>query len=160
MLSATELIDLLGKSTEDTEIQKVLKDLDVKKQPRAKYDDPRADVEIKKQGWAMVFRDEDYLLKRNIQHYGEGKMILTTLFFYPEKNTDGYKGFKYELLNGVRLSDSRKEIVQKLGNPQAKFESDGVLRNERWHYGEYRLVVNYTPQGEVKHVTAITQKYE
>ena len=111
MLSATELIDLLGKSTEDTEIQKLLKDLDVKKQPRAKYDDPRADVEIKKQGWAMVFRDEDYLLKRDIKHYGEGKMILTTLFFYPEKNTDGYKGFKDELLNGVRLSDSRKELV-------------------------------------------------
>src|SRR5512136_2146280 len=128
MLSASELIDLLGKSTEDTKIQKLLKDLDVKKQPRAKYDDPRADVELKKQGWAMVFRDEDYLLKRNIKHYGEWKMILTTLFFYPEKNADGYKGFGHELLSGVRLSDSRNEILQKLGNPHAKFESDGVLR--------------------------------
>ena len=160
MLSASELIDLLGKSTEDPGVQKLLKDLNVKKQPRAKYDDPRADVEVKKQGWAMVFRDEDYLLQKDIEHYGEGKMILTTLFFYPEKNTDGYKEFKSELLNGVRLSDSRNEILQKLGNPDAKFENDGVLRNERWHFGEYRLVVNYTPKGAVKHMSLISNQFE
>jgi hypothetical protein len=160
MVQVAELIDLLGKSTEDPEVMKLLESLKLKKQPRAKYDEPRADVEVKKQGWGMAFEDEDYLLRTGVKHYGEGKMILTALFFFPESNKSGYKGFQGELVNGVRLSDSRSEILRKLGEPHAKYESEGVRRNERWHYGEYRLVVNYTPQGEVKHMTAITQKYE
>jgi hypothetical protein len=160
MVDTTELISLLGRHTEDPGIQKLLKDLNVKKPPRAKYDDPRADVEIKKQGWGMAFEDEDYLLKRDIKHYGEGKMILTALFFYPDGNKDGYKGFPGELLNGVRLSDSRSDLLRKLKEPHAHYESDGVLRNERWHFDEYRLVVNYDPKGKVKRMTAISRKYE
>jgi hypothetical protein len=159
-VQAVELIALLGKSTEDSEVMKILESLNLKKQPQAKYDNPRADVEVKKQGWGMAFRDEDYLLHRDIEHYGEGKMILTTLFFYPEGNKDGFKGFKGELMKGVRLSDTRSEILHKLGNPHAKYESNGILRNEIWNFDEYRLAIIYTPEGKVKDAQVISLKYE
>jgi hypothetical protein len=137
-VQAVELIALLGKSTEDSEVMKILESLNLKKQPQAKYDNPRADVEVKKQGWGMAFRDEDYLLHRDI----------------------GFKGFKGELMKGVRLSDTRSEILHKLGNPHAKYESNGILRNEIWNFDEYRLAIIYTPEGKVKDAQVISLKYE
>jgi hypothetical protein len=160
MVQVIDLIALLGKSTEDPEIQKLLTDLKIKKLPRAKYDDPCAYVTLKKQGWGMAFEDEDYLLKNDIEHYGEGKMILTALFFYPEENAGGYAPFRGDFISGVRLSDTRDEILRKLGKPHAKYEKDGVLGNERWNFGEYRLVMTYTPEGKVKSTQVISLKYE
>jgi len=160
MVQAVEWISLLGKSTEDIGIKKLLADLNIKKQPRAKRDDPCAYVTLKKAGWGMAFEDEDYLLKNDVEHYGEGKMILTALFFYPEGNTIGYGGFTGELMNGVKLSDTRDEIRRKIGEPQAKYEKDGILGNERWDFGDTRLVMIYTPEGKIKSAQVISLKYE
>lgn len=158
-MNATELIHLLGESTKSPNVQKLLKSLNVKKQPRAKSDDPRADVEIKDQGFDIVFEDENYLLDNDVQYYGQGNMIMTGIFFYPDGES-GYKGYKGKLYDDVNIDDDRETIKQKLGDPHASYKSNEIIRNERWLFGENRFVVAYKPDGKIKHMTIISLKYK
>ena len=158
-MNATELIPLLGESTTNAHVQELLKHLNVKKQPKAKSDDPRADVEVKELGFDIVFEDENYLLDNDVQHYGQGDMIMTTFFFYPDGKS-GYKKYKGNLYNDVTVDDDRKTLIQKLGKPQGSYISNDIVRNERWLFGDNRFVVAYKPDGSIKHMSIICLKYE
>lgn len=159
-MNASELIPLLGTSTNNSGIKKLLESLKIVKPLKVKRDEPRTDIEVKKEGWSMAFEDEDYLTNHSVTHYGNGDLILTTLFFYPEGYGSGYKAFTGEIIKGVSVSDNEKVIKAKLGSPQAKYVSDGIVRNERWNFGDYRFVVSYDTNYKVKTMSLLSQKYE
>src|SRR5712691_4650963 len=149
----------LGKPYSDVGVQRLVKELGLKKIPKAKPKEPDDYLQAKEFGVELAFTDEDYLGARKVPRYGNADMILTRATLYAPEGEPGYKGFKGLLPGGVALSDSVERVVAKLGPPAQIFERGGVVKTRTWRTDGYLSSFSYSPDGPPKYEQIILAAY-
>jgi hypothetical protein len=144
-MDAQQIISLLGSYAGDPRLEAFLTTLNVTARPKLPKGEFTAYLEMKQEGVSLIFRDEAYL-KREKKPLGRSPLVLVGAHFYSEGH-DGYAEFKGDLPHGLTLSDSRNDIIRKMGESTQKRERDGVVRNEQWSLPDYRVGVTYSKDG-------------
>jgi hypothetical protein len=75
-------------------------------------------LEFKSQGVGGSFAEAPWVLRPEFIK-DPATLVLDGFFFYGE-GLDGYSGYRGDLPNGVHLGDSEKDIISKMGEPDAK----------------------------------------
>lgn len=151
-MDSRSIISLLGSRSGDPRVEALFEQLEVADRPTLAPGEFDAYVEAMRKGVSLVFEDEAYL-KDEDTPLGRSPLVLVGAFFYSEGH-EGFSEFEGDLPGGVTFSDSRDEVLGKLGQPEWKKEKKGVVIRERWPLDEHKLLVEYAPEsGSVSLVT-------
>jgi len=135
-MDAEDFMRVLGKTDDSPEIAKLLSDYGVKKKPRIPLDEDEVMIELKKQGVVLVFERTTEPKSSKIQLAG------VQLYSDAEK---GYRNFPGKLPRGLKLSDTRSEVLKKLGKPT---KSRAALKIDIWKYADHRIAVEYAKDAD------------
>jgi hypothetical protein len=158
-VKTSQIIDVLGKSFGDPAVQALVRELGIKKAPKAKPDEPEDQLQAKPLGVELSFTDGDYLAKRKVARYGNADMILTGATLYAAGGEPGFKGFAESLPKGTSLSDSPDQLIAKLGPPAKKDEEDERIYSQAWKMGNYWMTFSYGEHNQPKSVQIILPAY-
>lgn len=108
-------------------------------------DQYRAYIERSSEGFCLVFTDEAVFQGKGDQAIGVGELFYTWIFFHAE-GKDGYSEYKGELPGGISFSDTREDVLKKMGTPSwQRMSKDGQrIITDRWELPNYRLHVTYS----------------
>lgn len=83
----------------------------------------------KSKGYCLHFDDELAYFNAEDGRYGEsGRYYLTAIFFYSD-GADGYHQYEGELVNGIRITDTRDEIRALMKKP---YKGHDFLDKDKW----------------------------
>jgi hypothetical protein len=139
----TETVDsLLAKSVNTTEVKSLLASLGESAPLKINSDVGGAYVSRQQLGVSLFFQDPPRASNPTYHSLPKGILILYYCFFYSEGH-EGYKQFTGKLPRGLSFSDSRDQIIQKLGQPNWKREKQGRTISEGWDNDNRSLHVTY-----------------
>ena len=120
-----ELVDFFKKNGFDVEksVQEWMKTTTYKGMESSAY------AINKKKGYSLHFSDELDYFNAEDGRYGEsGRYYLTAIFFYSD-GADGYHQYEGELVNGIRITDTRDEIRALMKKP---YKGHDFLDKDKW----------------------------
>ena len=130
-----KLISLFGKEYKDKELIEFFKQdgLDIVKEIKEYmktdyYEDAESTVyvEYKKNGYYLTFEDElDYLDIEDGKYGERGNYYFTDCGFYSQ-GAEYYNEYKGELINGIKITNTRKEIRTLMKEPYKRHKSSDV----------------------------------
>lgn len=133
---------LLGKSIRTSAAEDLLKDLGVTEVPQINPDSGTAHVERPELGVSLVLVEPPNIMNPVYSKLPKDVPILTTCFYYSQGH-DGYTQFPGSLPGGIQFSNTREEIVAKLGEPIWKREKNGRKVAEKWEVEGQSIHVTY-----------------
>lgn len=112
----------------------------------------RAYIERPDEGFSLVFTDEAYFLGKDNQPVGVGELFYSGIFFHSE-GKDNYKEYKSNLPFHLSFSDTRINVLDKLGEQSwQRLAKDGTrVISDRWDHLQntsYRLHITYDKNTE------------
>ena len=115
------VIRCLGKSHVDKELIQALKQIkvDLDEDLKLPEGENRAYVSKKSKGFSLVFTDEAYFKGLSPQKYRLGPLYLSCIFIYAE-GENGFNQFVGDFYQSISLRSSRDEILNQLGDSDAK----------------------------------------
>lgn len=140
-MDSRSIISLLGSRAGEPGVEALFRQLGVKERPKLAKGEFDAHVEAMTKGVSLIFEDEAYL-KDEDRPIGQGPLVLVGAFFYSEGH-EGFTEFQGELPGNITFSDSGEDVLAKLGEPEWKEESKGMVIREGRPLGEHALVVEY-----------------
>jgi hypothetical protein len=155
----TQIIKALKKPFGDPAVQAIVRELGIKKVPKAEPDEPEASLQAKPLGVELGFTDADYLARRKVARYGNADMILTGVTLYAAGGEPGFKTYSGALPKGVSVTDPREKAVEKLGPPKDVEEEDGVVYSQGWKMNGYFLTLVYASDGRPRYAQLIDVAY-
>ncbi len=129
-----ELLALLGRAVSDKELTGCFSknSINVSKEIKLESGDYSTYLERKNDGYSLVFTDEGMFLNKPKQPFGEGPLYFSGVFFYAEGKNE-YSQYKEDIPYKVEFSDTREELLKKLGEPSwQRKRNDGVIAADRW----------------------------
>lgn len=150
MITAEVLLSHLGKSTEDAELQELLKSLGVSpKGPR--LNGGFGDQRIPSEGIHLFFKAASY--HRNVPSVqtlpANAKVFSDVLFSH--KGFDGGPPFGGDLPFGLKFAESRVQARERLGPPSWV---SPLVENDRWEEGGRFLTIDFAAdESYIKKVT-------
>jgi hypothetical protein len=158
-MDSNTLIAALGKKFNDKTLQTIVRELKIKKIPKAKPKESEDYLESKDAGIQLGFTDGDYLEGRKVARYGKADMILTRFTVYAPDGEPGYKAFRGTLPGGVSVQDTVEQLISKLGPPTEVYEDDGVVYTRSWKTDKYWMTYSYDQHGNVTYVQLVLPAY-
>ena len=158
-MDSNALVTALGKKFDDKSVQAIVRELKIKKIPKAKPKESEDYLEAKDAGIQLAFTDADYLEGRKVARYGNADMILTRITVYAADGEPGYKAFRGTLPGGASISDTLEQVLSKLGPPTKVYEDEGVVYTRSWKMDSFLMTFSYDEQGPVKYVQLNLQAY-
>jgi hypothetical protein len=150
-MKSQDLLLLLGVRNTDPAMESALAYFGVRNRPSVKIDEQDSDgpvvetqawVKHSRAGIEFGFDDEAAWLGLDETEYGRRPMVLTQIYFYGQHQ--GVRPYQGELPLGLRLSDDRATVRQKMSPYEATRHSH--LR-DTWDTPAYRITVGYA-EGE------------
>ena len=140
MMEIKNLISLFGEEYKNkkvvsffSNILNIIDDIEIHNNEENAY------VDSETMGFDITFKDESAYYNKG--YIGEtGNYYLVAYHFYSE-GSDDYREYKNELINGIKVTNSRKEIREKMGVlPQIHKNTGADIWNE---YNGYKIHVTY-----------------
>ncbi len=130
-LDASNLIKLLGVTSENALMQDLLSNMGVYGDVKLDEGDPSKNIDSKENGLGLVLRDKHFFLGVGDAVIG-GDICLVGFFMYSKRH-EGFSEYMGEMPVGLLFSDNEAEVLSKLGQPELtqQFE-DGTIRKARW----------------------------
>lgn len=144
MISAQEMLKLLGKPADDPSVKSLLQAFGVNREPELDEDDEEAVTDwlpVRKAGIEFGFMTKGALKGDIGPSKYAGPLILHRIIFY--FSFEGMESYQGELPHGIVKTDNRSKVAKKL----ARYES--VRRayiRDVWELPEHRLIVTYTEE--------------
>ncbi len=129
-----ELLALLGRPATDKELTGYFSKngINITQEVKLKAGDYSTYLERKEDGYSLVFTDEGMFLNKPKQQFGEGSLYFSGVFFYAE-GKDGYSQYQEDILHKIMFSDTRGDLLKKLGEPSwQRKRRDGAIAADRW----------------------------
>lgn len=150
-MNPNELIGILGLTSEDVVVKKILAYFSITKAPKLPKGRTNAFAVNEKKGIDFTFKDER-MLELPMREYEEGSLVLVNIRFYAD-GVEGYRQFRGELPYGLNFSMGWKEVLAKLGkNPAEKGDEIAIMR---WDFRNHCLFVQYGESGQSIETVAI-----
>jgi len=144
---------LLGKSEADPAVVEYLKALGVatplKRPPRGEKE---TNVEIAGQQIELVFTLGSELPEG--KKYAEGELVLRTFFIHPAEPGRAVDGTPFDL----DMTMTREQARAKFGEPE--WTSRGSLKNDRWVFGDKRMLLSFTSDEQRIRQVSVSQLFE
>ncbi|WED25504.1 hypothetical protein L3V77_10540 [Vibrio sp. DW001] len=144
-----DLLSFLGKTSLDIKLINFLKlnGIQLDSTLTLEEDDYDAYLEVQDKGLALLFTDEAKFLGLRNEPIGIGNLFFSNIFFYSE-GKDGYTEYKDKLPFGLLFTDTRQDVINKLGQQSWERLARDKLRviSDRWDElpdVPYRLHVTY-----------------
>lgn len=115
-----------------------------KKRPIIPKGDLNVGIESKTKGVDINFTPIENIEFLNQVDYPEGSLLVTAIFLYRDGVQD-HRGFEQNLPQGLSFKDSRADVRKALGDPSW---SSPMLPIDRWVFGRYKIVVDFSEDGE------------
>ncbi len=131
-MNAEDFIPYIGKTDDTSEIKTLLDNLGIKKHPKLKKGDTDVYVEIPDQGIVLIFE-----LPENEK---TSLLTLADVQLYSGFPNQGAGTFFGDLPSGIEFSDSRKNIIKKLGNPSMSNEE---MMIDFWNFPNHSIIIEY-----------------
>ncbi|ASK56567.1 hypothetical protein CEQ48_18140 [Vibrio tarriae] len=149
MIDTLFLLSLMEKASGDSKLKSGfdILNLSLPKDLALNDDEYRAYVEYPEFGLCIIFTDESYFAGKASLPIGSGKLFYSGLFFHSE-GKDGYSEYKGKLPFGLLFTDTRQDVVNKLGQQswQRLARDKQRVISDRWDDlpdVPYRLHITY-----------------
>ena len=149
MLDTTPLLSFMGLSSTDKNLVDSMSQNQIylEQELSLGIDEYRAYIEKPEDGFALIFTDESYFLGKGDSVIGEGDLFYSGIFFHSE-GKDDYSEYKAVLPFELSFSDTRVDVLNKLGEQSwQRLAKDGIrVISDRWDSlpdVPYRLHVTY-----------------
>lgn len=161
MPDTTQLLLFMGLSSVDKNLVDFMaqNQIHLKQELSLGDDEYRAYIELPKDGFSIIFTDASYFLGKGDSVIGKGDLFYSGIFFHSE-GRDGYSEYKADLPFGLLFSDTRPDVLKKLGvQSWQRLAKDGVrVISDRWDRLPdvlYRLHVTYDKEtGKISIISA------
>jgi len=155
--NTSEIVSLLGLTIDDKKLIEGLEKNGIKVD-EIKHE-PKPDYFFFKEineGFSLGFSDAAmYLLEKENDPVGNGPFFFTSLFLYSD-GKEGYSQFKSEIPFDLHFSDTRNDIIKKLGDVSwQRKRNDNTVVADRWDNSENRLHITYYKESELPSVILI-----
>jgi len=155
------LLEFFGCSASNKELEQYMSELSISLADELSLSDGqyRAYIERPKDGYCLIFTDEAYFLGKPNHQIGAGELFYAGIFFHSE-GKDGYSQYQGSLPFGLLFSDTRADVINKLGEQswQRLARDDDRVISDRWDALEsvsFRLHVTYDKDsGKISVVSA------
>ena len=141
-MNVEDFVPYLGKTDDSPEIAKLLAKLGVTRKPKLKRGELYDHVQLKKDGLVLVFRES--------QDPKTSQIVLMSVQCYSAAE-EGFKTFAGKLPHGLDFSDTRPEVLKKVGKPS---KVNKTMRTDSWERKGFFESVQYTRDtGEIQMVS-------
>lgn len=144
MSTSTPFLNLLGKASDDANVQAWLNQLGAKS-PKLKKGDTDAYVQVTHLGMEIVFTDEAFHTQNDNLAIGEGALIFTAIILYVASN-DTHDIYSEPLPFGIQPQYTAKELKDFLGAPEV---SNVRLRQDNWTVDGFKMAAKYAKDSHV-----------
>lgn len=141
MIKSAEILELLGHSEMDADVQKFLSLLGfASKIPRPKKGDSEVRLSFNSKGLELGFSEAETLPDSFGAGFPEGALIMDVIFFLPVQPPNA---IYVDLPFGLRdFSHTRAEVRNKLGRP-AWSSPIAAIKNDSWHLDRFKTTMDF-----------------
>jgi hypothetical protein len=156
-MKTDKLLSLLGRSAKDYELIPFCAEnnLDISK-VELEPEFYRGYLEKKQEGFSLVFTDEREFLNKPEQALRKGELYFSGVFFYADGKED-FSEYRGTLPKDIRFSDTREELLTKLGEPswQRKSRKNNAVIADRWDSSENYIHITYDKESKLPSVVGV-----
>jgi hypothetical protein len=129
-MDSSDYVACIRKAADAPEAQRALAAVGFTEKLTMPEDDIDARVDAPEHGLSLIFKPESEI---------SGGLIVTAVKFYSDRE-DGFTAFQGALPSGLSFSDTRTEVLKKLGEPR---DAMPELRRDIWQWNDLQLAIKY-----------------
>jgi hypothetical protein len=149
-LQLTDFAPYLGLATTDKKLQDFLFQFDAIDTLKIKCkENSFTHYENKKMQYELYFEE-----KEAIDTNTNKEMVCFTSVAIPLDKT--YNGELIILPDGINAAIQRTDVIAIMGSSSASYERNGTILNDRWFHDNYKKIITYYPNGNIKSISLST----
>jgi hypothetical protein len=146
-LQLADFAPYLGLATTDKKLQDFLFQLDAINTLKIKCKENSFTHYVNKKMQYELYFEEKEAIDTNTNK----EMVCFSSVAIPLDKT--YKGGLIILPDGINASIQRSDVIAIMGSSSANYERNGNILNDRWFYDNYKRIINYYPNGNIKSIS-------